>query len=390
MKFRLLAFALMLPALPLLAGDWAVHRGNATQTGVSDEKLPEKLALRWEYKTRNSVESAAVIADGIVYAASSDKHLYAIDLKTGTLKWKTPGEGPEFCFGTVVFDLMTERLRPNAFFSIFTASPGVNGNRLYVGDADGKFFCIDRATGNVLWAFDDDEQTGQISAAPNFDGDNILIPTQNSVLYCLNKNGKKLWDFRIEGPIYGGVAVADGKTYLAGCDSLMHAIDIKTGKELGSVDLKGQSGSAAAVFGDFLYVGTMSNQVLAVNLKRMRIEWEFEAPKRKQSFYGSAAVDDELVVIGSRDSKVWAIDRKSGKRHWDYLTDNKVDGSAVIVGDRVFIGSYDKRFYVFDRKGKKVDEFELDGAIMGSPAVADGCVVIGTDKGTVYCFGAKR
>ena len=74
------------------------------------------------------------------------------------------------------------------------------------------------------------EQTGQITAAPNFDGDHVLIPTHNSTLYCLDKNGKKVWDFHIEGPIYGGVAVTDGKTFLAGCDSLMHVLDVKTGR----------------------------------------------------------------------------------------------------------------------------------------------------------------
>lgn len=351
-------------AVPLAAADWPLHRGDATQTGVSAEKLPQKLDVRWEFKAKNSVEGAAVIVDGVVYVGSSDKNLYALDLKTGAERWKTP-------------------------LGIITASPGVNGDRVYIGDADGKFYCLDRTNGKVLWTFDDMEQTGQITAAPNFDGDNVLIPTHNSTLYCLDKNGKKIWDFRIEGPIYGGVAVTDGKTFLAGCDSLMHVLDVKTGKELGSVDLKGQSGAASAVLDGHLYVGTMSNQVLSINLKNLRIDWEFESPKRKQPFYGSAAVDNELVVIGSRDNKVWAIDRKTGKRKWDFLTDNKVDGSAVIVGDRIFVGSYDKKLYVLDRKGQKVSEFELDGAVMGSPAVASGCVVIGTEKGTVYCLGGK-
>jgi len=343
------------------AADWPLHRANANQTGVSDEKLPDKLAIRWEFKAKNSVEGAVVIADGIVYAASSDKFLYAIDLKTGQEKWK-------------------------AQLNILTASPGVHGNRVYVGDADGKFYCLDRADGKVIWTF---ETEGQITAAPNFAGDNVLIPAHDSTLYCLDKDGKKVWDFRIEGPIYGGVAVADDKTFLAGCDSMMHVLDVKTGKELGNVDLKGQSGAAAAVLGDRLYVGTMSNQVLAINLKTLRIVWEFEAPKRKQPFYASAAVTDDLVIIGGRDNKVWAIDRKTGKRRWDFLTDHKVDGSAVVAGDRVFVGSYDHKFYVLDLKGNKVADFELDSAIMGSPAVAGGNVVIGTEKGTVYCFGAK-
>lgn len=362
--FRSFCVLALVTVAPLVAADWPLHRGSATQTGVSNEKLPEKLSILWEFKAKNSVEAAAVIADGVVYVGSSDKNLYALDLKTGVERWKTP-------------------------LGIITASPGVNGDRVYLGDADGKVYCLDRTNGKLLWTFDDNEQTGQITAAPNFDGDNVLIPTHNSTLYCIDKSGKKVWDFRIEGPIYGAVAVADGKTFLAGCDSLMHVIDVKTGKSLGNVDLKGQSGSAAAVFGDHLYVGTMSNQVLAIDLKKLRIVWEFEAPRRKQPFYGSAAVDDELVVIGSRDNKVWAIDRKTGKRRWDFLTDHKVDGSAVIVGDRIFVGSYDRKLYELDRTGKKRAEFDLDGSIMGSPAVAGGCLVIGTEKGTVYCLGAK-
>jgi len=361
MLSRILVSTLFVALSTSMAADWPLHRGNATQTGVSDEKLPDKLEYKWEFKTKNGVEGTVVISDGVVYVGSADKHLYALDLKSGQLKWKTQ-------------------------LGIITASPGVNGDRVYVGDADGKFYCLNKATGAVIWTF---ETEGQISAAPNFDGDNVLIPAHDSTLYCLNKEGKKIWDFKIEGPIYGGVAVAKGATFLAGCDSMLHVLDVKTGKSLGSVDLKGQSGSAAAVFGDHLYVGTMSNQVLAINLKTLKVEWEFEAPRRKQPFYASAAVNEDLVVIGCRDDKVWGIDRKTGKRKWDFLTDHKVDGSAVIVGQRIFVGSFDQKFYVLNLKGEKIAEYSLDGAIMGSPAVSGGCVVIGTDKGTVYCLGAK-
>ncbi len=355
-----LIFALM-PSVTLFATDWPLHRGNSRQTGVSEEKLPASLGMVWQFKTKNAIEGTPVIVDGTVYVGSADKNFYAINLKTGQQKWKTE-------------------------LGIITSSPGVKGDRVYTGNADGKFFCLKRATGEIIWSFETD---GQITAAPNFDGDNVLIASQDSVLYCLSKDGKKVWDFHIEGPIYGGVAVADGKTFLAGCDSMMHVLDVKNGKEQGSVDLQGQSGSSAAVYGDHLYVGTMSNQVVSVNLKTLKIDWAFEAPKRKQGFYGSAAVTDDLVVIGSRDEKVWGIDRKTGKRRWDFLTDHKVDGSPVIVGDRIFVGSFDKHFYVLDTKGQRVADHELDSAILGSCAVGEGHVVVGTEKGTVYCFGAK-
>lgn len=246
---RVLAILFVLP-LASLASDWPLHRGGPTQLGVSTEKLPEKLDIRWEFKTKNAIEGTPVIVDGIVYAGSADKHFYAIDLKTGQEKWKTK-------------------------LGIITSSPGVSGDRVYTGDADGKFYCLNRATGAIIWSF---ETEGQITAAPNFAGDTILIASQDSVLYCLDKEGKKVWDFRIEGPIYGGVAVANGQTFLAGCDSMLHVLDVKTGKELGSLDLRGQTGCSAAVLGDRLYVGTMSNEVLSINLKKLKIEWSFEAP----------------------------------------------------------------------------------------------------------------
>jgi len=359
-----------LMAAPLLAGDWPLHRNNPVQTGVSDEKLPDKLAVRWEFKTGDTIEGTPVIVDGVVYIGSYDKCLYAIELKTGKQKWKAQLSDPK-------------RGAP------IKAPAAYKDGRVYVGDADGKFYCLDAASGAVLWTFDDDMQTGEITAAANFAGDLILIPTHNSTLYAIGKDGKKVWDFRIEGPIYGGVAVAEGYTFLAGCDSLLHVIDVKTAKELGNVDMKGQSGSAAAVLGDRLYVGTMSNQVLSINLKKLKVEWEFEAPRRKQAFYGSAAVTDDLVIIGSRDNKVWAIDRKTGKDRWSFVTDNRVDASPVVAGNRVYVGSFDKKFYVLDLKGQKVEDFELDGAILGSAAVSNGCVVVGSEKGTVYCFGAK-
>ena len=72
MARRFLALSLLLVSGPAMAGDWLLHRGGATQLGVSDEKLPDKLDIRWEFKTKNSIEGAVVIADGVVYAASSD------------------------------------------------------------------------------------------------------------------------------------------------------------------------------------------------------------------------------------------------------------------------------------------------------------------------------
>jgi len=345
---------------------WPVFRGDARQTGDLAGTLPDKLELLWKYQAKDSIEGAPVVANGVVFFGSLDENLYAVTLDTGSERWKYKA-GP------------------------IKASPATDGSAVYVGDQDGVFHCVDAAKGTKRWTFDTEE--GEITAGANFAGDSVLFGSYGGEsLYCLNKaDGKRRWKFKAQGPINGSPAVVDGRTFVAGCDSALHILDVAKGKELASVDLGGQSGASAAVGGDRLYVGTMSNQFQAIDWKKASIAWTFQASERAQPFYSSAAVTDKLVVVGSRDRRVWALDRNTGKEAWSVLTRDRVDGSPVVVGRRVYVGSGDRKLYVLDLAGgKEVQRIALDGPITGSPAVAAGRLLIGTQKGTLYCLGARK
>lgn len=348
-----------------VAADWPLFRGDASMTGVRSSNLPDQLEEIWAYKCGDSIESAPAIVGQIAYVASMDKHLHAVDLVTGKALWKT-ALGP------------------------MKAAPAYSEGRIYVGDIEGKFYCVDARTGNKLWTF---ETGGEITASANFYKDRILIGSHDSTLYCLNLDAKKLWDVKIDGPVNGTAAVVGDRTFVAGCDSLLHVIDINTGKGLGSVDLGGQAAATAAVKGDFVYVGTMTNQVVAVNWKMQKRAWEFEAKRRQQPFYSSAAVTDSLVVIGSRDKKVYALDRATGQEKWSFVTEGMVDASPVVVGSRVYVGSLSNtgEFYVLDLgNGRKVQEITLDGAVTGSVAVGDDFLLVGSERGSLYKLGKKE
>src|SRR5439155_10234204 len=166
--------------------------------------------------------------------------------------------------------------------------------------------------------------------------DAVLFGSGDETLYCLSqKDGKELWRFKVPGgPVLGSPVVVAGRTFAAGCDSTLHVLDLGTGKELASVELGGQIAATAAIVGDQMYVGTMTNQFLGINWKKPEIAWTFEAAKRQQPFFASAAVTDTLVIAGSRDKRVHALDRQTGKEAWSFETKNRVDSSPVIVGNR--------------------------------------------------------
>ena len=357
---------LVVVVVPPILADWILFRGDPLMSGVGSAKLPDQLDERWTFKTGDSIQGAPAVVNGVVYVPSFDKYLYALDLATGKQKWKT-------------------KLGP------LQASPSVKGDRVYVGDLNRNFHCLSIADGKVLWTF---ETGDQITSGCNFHGDNILVGSHDSTLYCLDANGKKLWEVKTEGPVNGSPVVVGDTTFVAGCDSMFHILDARTGKELGSVDLGGQAAATASVSGDFAYVGTMENQVVGVKWKGPKPEkvWAFEARARQQPFYASTAVTEALVIAGSRDQKVYGIDRKNGKQVWGFATDGMIDGSPVVVGDRVYVGclSRDGNFYVIDLKtGKKIQELNLDSAVTGSVAVGPDCILVGTDKGRLYCLGAK-
>jgi len=343
---------------------WPIFRGNPLQTGTARAPLPDTLAIKWKFKAKDAVEGAAVIAHSVVYVGAMDGSLYALDLGTGQSRWIYKA-GP------------------------IKGGPSFHDGKVFVGDADGIFHCVDARTGNKLWTYD---ATGEVTSGGNFSDNTVLFGAYDEHLRCLSFDGKELWKFNVPGgPVLASPVVASGRTYVSGCDSTLHVIDTKTGKELGSVQLEGQTGASAAVVGDDLYVGTMSNQMLCIDLKKQAVKWKYESADNAQPFYASPAVSGDRIVVGCRDKRVHAFFRQTGKPAWEYATEGKVDSSPVIAEDRVYVGSNDGNLYVLGLAGGKLlQKINLGGPITASPAVASSYLVIGTQNGIVYGLGKEE
>jgi outer membrane protein assembly factor BamB len=363
MAFALLSiFAIF--GISVLCADWPVFRGNPAQTGVATEPLPDKLEILWKAKLQRGIASTAAIVDGVAYVGCYDDHLYAFDLATGQEKWKFKGGS-------------------------FKAAPSVFDGAVYIGDEDGTFWCLDVVKGSKRWSVEID---ATITGGANFAGDLVFFGAHDSTLHAFHRaDGKPAWTYKTkQGPIYGSALVAKGQTFLAGCDSMLHVVDVKNGKGVAQIELSGQSGSTAAFLDGKLYVPNMANDVEAIDLAKGKVVWTFTPPEG-QSFNCSVAVTDKRVVVGNDDGNVYGLDTVSGKGAWTFPTKKRVEASPVIAGGRVYIGSTGGTLYVLDvDKGQELQKLQLGKGITASAAIANGSLVIGTTDGMLYCLGNKK
>jgi len=346
---------------------WPVFRGTPAQKAVVDTVLPAKLETIWSVPLGDGVEATPVHDGQTIFIGTLDNKFLAINLKDGKPVW-TQKTGPIKAPACIVGDLVV------------------------VGDADGKICAFAKKDGALKWSHD---SMAEITGGPNTDGEVILQGTHDNTLFCFEKSGAIRWKFPMEGPFYGTPAIAGGKTFAAGCDSTLHIIDIKTGKETGSVMLNGQTGASAGLDGELLFVGTMSKEIQAIRLKEPKADWTYSATTRPGEFRASPAISQGIVVAGSRDKRVHAVEAATGKFLWSHLTGAWVDGSTVIAADKAIVPSLDGNLYILDlKKGTLIQKVVLDGPLAGSPAMAANRILIASDRrddkgGTLFCLGMK-
>ncbi len=353
---------------------WPSFRHDLTQTGVASSDLPEKLEKIWEVPLGDQIVATAAIVGDFVYVPCLSGELVCLRKSNGEKVW---------AYKTV------ENVQPNMFAPGFKSSPTVAGDKIYLGDEEGVFHAIDLATGKGLWTF---QTQGEIYSSAAVVDDRIIFGSYDNNLYCLNLDGTLAWKFLTQGYVHCAPAVVEGVTFIAGCDEHLRVIDIKTGQQRAEIKLETYLIASPAVIGDTLYVGTYASEVVAVNWKAKSVVWRYQSGHGDFPFHSSAAVTDNLVVVGGRDKLVHAVDRATGKMKWTFATRAKIDSSPVIVDDRVFIGSNDGNLYELGiQDGQERWKFNAGKPISAAPAVGEGVVVVGCESrdGKVFCFGKK-
>ena len=141
--------------------------------------------------------------------------------------------------------------------------------------------------------------------------------------------------------------------------------------------------SGAVTGGGLVYFGNIDGTLFAVNKQTGRKVWE------RVSDAGIIAapllVSDKVksyLFVGDQDGVFHAVDALTGKEIWSFKCKGKITSSASYFrkNDRLFVvfGSYDFKFYCLDAvTGEKLWQVDTENFINGTPALSGTTLLFG-------------
>ena len=354
---RSVVAALLLAVLsPASLWAQATFHGDNARSGVYASPAPQRLGgAAWTFKTGGPIVTSPVIAGGVVYIASLDGHLHAIDQDSGAEKWKFKSRLP------------------------IASSPAVDGGTIYFVSSAGSIAALDAATGTPKWVF-------AIEYERRFEAKNLHgLPSAAQTI-------PDAWDIFTSSP-----AVARGKVYFGSGDGNVYAVDAATGVLQWKFPTGDVVHASPAVVDGMVYIGSWDSRLYALDAETGQPRWTFEAGQdpvihNQVGFQGSPAVVDGVVYVGCRDAHVYALDAATGRKKWDYPTSKSwVIGTPAVRDGVVWVGTSDSsRFMALDaRTGRLRFNFKAGAYVFSSAAIAGDRVVFGSHNGRLYALDTK-
>ncbi|MEU1075847.1 MULTISPECIES: serine/threonine-protein kinase [unclassified Streptomyces] len=322
------------------AAGWALSHGGAPGAGTT----------RWRFATTGTVLSYPRVAGDLVYAASNDGTLYALNAADGRRGWAYTtggaiGSAPAVLGGTVylggddrvlyAFDARSGAIRWRYSTGGIVHTPVVTGGVAYVGSADHRLHAVDVATGERRWAF----TAGNDTHSPTVSGETVYVGSSDTRLYAVDAaTGEKRWAFPTRGAVSGVPVVAGGLVYFGSTDGGLYAVGADSGQQVWR--FPGASvGAGPAVARDLVYVGG-GKRLSALEATTGRARWTFAAAGDVHA----PAVAGGAVYVGSDDSRLYALDAATGRPLWSHLAPAPVHAPTA-TEDTVYFGCADSALY---------------------------------------------
>ncbi|EYA37083.1 outer membrane protein assembly factor BamB family protein [Bacteroides fragilis] len=375
-----------------LTENWDNLLGNATHTAKAAAALDSIPGLAWVKNIgANIYMTSPLIHNGDIYTASVDEdlkgraHIYALDGKSGEIKWKYPVK------------------------SSVKNTIAIDNGLVFAQDVLGNLYAVDCESGKLCW-----ESKLPVNGLPALiDGlvacDGVVYAGTGKALSAFEaRTGRRIWKNEGWSQREGTTStLTQGNGILIGSVqwSALYGNDSKTGKMLWSVSNHGlrNRGASAAMHGSLLYlISEKSFFILEAATGRIIV--------RKPLPYNLDATStplltDKEIIFGTANKGLVALDNETLEEKWncpigDALiytapysrpTSGTIETSPALAGKTVYVGASDGGIYGIDKRTGKIVWKYTTGAPVFSSVAISGNTLIATDfGGNVYAFSTIK
>jgi outer membrane protein assembly factor BamB len=400
--------------------DWSTFQGDNHHTGVTSEKAPiSSTTLEWSAFSSSSgmagFDVTPIVADNTLYTIDNKGTVIAYNASTGSILWQrsdlvlNSGMGfqlstPTYNDGVLYVSLIMGSGKGVGVFAL-SASEGqtiwsipqlVGGysqpntplvydeGRLYLGNwlsssTPGMYFCINAATGTMMWQRECSSAASYYWAGAAVIGDYLVYGDEAGNLTSVNKQ---------TGTTGQEISVSD----IFGIPSGKIRSTVSYSDDSGLVLFTIQSGFCCAIGFD-PSTGTFDAQ----NKWSASIGFSTSTP----AIYGGKVYVGTGEFTPSRGSNILCLDENSGSVLWNFTADGGVQSSPVIS---TYYDDGDGEVYIYFTTNllagsvyclngdgsvmwKYTPQEEQQQYLLQGVAIYDGTVYFGNDAGYFFALG---
>ncbi len=341
--------------------NWEMYGGNPARTNVYPGDISLPLELKWRFNATSAVGKTILVINGIVYFATMDGRLYALDIESG----KKIGNRKINVDATCVYHDT----------SLLIA--------LRYGDDTLFKYNLKRAKNE--WKID----AGDISSEPLVLDNSIAVTALYQHIDLYNStDGSQIWQTKTDGQIRSSPAFHNG-TIVFGCDDgFVYAVDKTSGIVRWKFKTNANVQATPAIKDTSVYIGSSDNNFYAINLINGILNWSYNAGGQ---ILHAPAVNDSLVIFGSTDSRLYCLNRRSGKKIWSFEAESVIGTSPLICNNKVLFGSLDRHYYAVDLEtGEEIWKYKTRGRIKTSPVIWGNYLIGASENNNVYIFSTAE
>jgi outer membrane protein assembly factor BamB len=348
-------------------------------TPTSGQALPTSQALQkyygtgtrrkatWKFPTGNAINANPGAGNGVVYVASTDNNLYAVNIATGKKVWS---------------------FRTGALY----AAPQVVGDVVCLSTNAGHFYALSTATGELAW----DVEAGAVATYRRtwaVNGGDVILAGDTVPLQAYDAaTGAKGVRFRTQASSYVmALNAAGGVLYALDSSGVLYAFQAAGGTKIWHNQLLSSDdppGTSLAIDGGGIYVGSHSGTLYSVDASTGTSGWTYQPGNGMTS---DLAVADGVIYLKDDNGNLHAVASASGKKLWEQPGIATGFSGPAVAGGRVYY-STDLAIQAREAKsGAAIWAFtpaSNASSFLGTPAVASGLVFIGCSDDGLYAVQA--